>query len=154
MQEITFGPLNFSDPNEIRRAAEIHESAPLNWDPSYVVRPERVQNWCQFLTSAARDSSLFVVTAKTQAAELIGLHWLQMTERYDVRCGHVQSLWVAETHRQSGIGRELKSRGEQWAKSQGAKFVVTEVFYANQKMIDFNLKQGFSARQLEMIKDL
>lgn len=154
MHNIVYGTLNFEDSNEIRRAAQIHESAPLNWNPSYVVRDERVQNWCKFLRSAAQDPSIYVVSAKTEAGELVGLHWLQLTEKYNEKCAHIQSLWVAEEHRQSGIGAELKKRGEEWAKKNGAKFIVTEVFYANKKMIDYNIKMGFSARQVEMIKDL
>jgi GNAT superfamily N-acetyltransferase len=151
---ITYGPINFEDPAEVYEAAKIHESAPLNWDPGYKVREPRIQNWCKFLNKAATDSSIFVISAKDPAGGIVGLHWLQLTEKYGEKCAHIQTLWVSEKHRKSGIGRELKKRGEEWAKARGAKFAVTEVFYANKKMIDYNLKLGFSARQVEMIKDL
>lgn len=154
MFDIVYGRLNFEDADEILSAARIHESAPLNWNPKYIVRDEHVQNWVRFLEKAALDPAIFVVSAKTQAGEIIGLHWLQLIEKYNAKCAHIQTLWVSEDYRGSGIGKELKRRGEQWARSVGAKFVVTEVFYANRKMIDYNVKLGFTARQVEMIKDL
>jgi len=153
-QEITYGPIDFQDPDEICSAAKIHESAPLNWNPDYKVTELRVQNWCKFLKQAASDSSIFVISAKDKTGSIVGLHWLQIIEKHGEKCAHIQTLWVSESSRRSGIGRELKKRGEEWAKSNGAKFVVTEVFYSNKKMIDYNLKLGFTARQVEMIKDL
>ncbi len=154
MSKPIFGPLNFTDPNEIYEAAKIHEKAPLNWDPDYPVKEEEIQKWVRFLNKAATDPSVFVVCAKNEHGALIGLHWLQLTEKYGVPCGHIQSLWVDEDYRREGIARELKQRGEDWARSHGAKFVTTSVFYSNKRMIDYNLKLGFVARQVEMTKDL
>lgn len=154
MDKITYGSLNFNDPAEVWLAAEVHESAPLNWDTTYVVRKERVQNRCDRLMRAATDETVCVLTAKTAAGEIIGFHWLELSEKYNEKCARILSLWVSESHRRNGIGKDLKRNGEEWAKRQGAKFIVTDVFYANKKMIDFNLKNGFSARQVEMIKDL
>ena len=53
-----------------------------------------------------------------------------------------------------GIGHELKTRGETWAKNKGAKLLQTAVFYENTKMIEFNKKLGFSTRTVEMMKEL
>jgi GNAT superfamily N-acetyltransferase len=154
MEDIVYGPIRFDDSDEIHRVAEIHESAPLNWNPTHEVREERVQYWCTFLGDAAQNPAVFVITARTQLNEIIGIHWLHLVEKYGEKCAYIQSLWVSDKHRNVGIGRELKKRGEEWAKSSGAKFIATNVFYANEKMIAYNLKLGFSARQVEMIKDL
>lgn len=151
---IVYLPLNLSDPGEVRFAAEIHELAPRNWNPSHIVREERIQFWCDFLNRAKQDPSIFTITARTESAAIVGIHWLRLTEKYNEKCAHIQSLWVNENHRRMGIGAELKRRGEEWAKRNGAKFIVTEVFYNNREMINYNLTLGFSARQVEMVKDL
>lgn len=148
-----FGPLNFSDPGEILRAAEIHEKAPLNWDPCFVVSTERIQSTFRFLKSAENDPSVFVLCAR-DGDDLVGLHWVRLTEKHGQKCGHIGSLWVSEKFRKQGIGRELKTRGEEWAKSQGAEIMATQVFYSNKKMIDFNVKLGFAPLQVEMVKNL
>ena len=151
--EISYGPLAFGDPEEVEWAARIHESAPLNWDPDYEVTDLRVGNWVKFLGEAANDPKVHVSVARL-GPRLVGLHWLVMAEKHGVSCAHIQSLWVDPQQRSRGIGKALKDRGEAWAKSRGAKFVWTEVFYANQRMIDYNLRLGFSAGQVEMTKAL
>jgi len=153
MSEISYGSLAFDDPGEVERAARIHESAPLNWDPSYLVTDARVANWVKFLGEAASNPDIHIGVARS-GSELVGLHWLVMGERHDVSCAHIQSLWVDRDHRKQGIGKTLKERGEAWAKSRGARFVWTTVFYANQNMIEFNLRLGFKAGQVEMTKGL
>jgi len=153
MDEISYGTLAFEDPAEVERAARIHESAPLNWDPSYEVTDARVANWVDFLGKAAKDPNTYIGVARQDGA-LVGSHWLVMDERHGVPCAHIQSLWVDPDHRLRGIGKALKERGEAWAKSRGARFVWTEVFYTNQRMIDFNLRLGFAAGQVEMTKNL
>lgn len=95
----------------------------------------------------------FVLLAKEENS-IIGLHWLKMIDKFGKPCAYIESLWVHEDHRKSGIGSELKRQGEEWAKSQGAKVITTSVHYANKKMIEFNLNKGFEALQVEMIKSL
>ena len=68
--------------------------------------------------------------------------------------GHIGSLCVEKSFRGSGIGIELKRRGELWAKDSGLAFMSTEVFYSNKKMLEFNQKLGFKCRQVKMIKEL
>jgi hypothetical protein len=53
-----------------------------------------------------------------------------------------------------GIASKLKARGEEWAKQKKISLIVTRVAYNNQNMIDLNLKRGFRAGQVEMIKEL
>ena len=154
LEEISYGPLNFIDPVEVMRAAEIHENAPVNWKPDFVLFDARVQACVLSLKKCAGDASVFIATARSPKNEIIGFHWLCLVEKYGEKCGHIHSLWTSTKYCNHGIGGELKRQGEAWAKSQGAKFIATEVFYANKKMIEYNLKRGFVARQVEMLKDL
>ena len=50
---------NFDDENELRILAEIHESAPLNWNPEYKIKEERLD------------------------------HWLKMAEKYRAKCAEI-----------------------------------------------------------------
>ena len=154
LDEISYGPLDFDNQDEVMRAAEIHESAPINWKPGFVVADSRIHECAISLKKCADDAAVFVLTARSQSKEIIGFHWLDIVEKYGEKSGHIRSLWTSTKHRNRGIAGELKRHGEDWARLQGAKFITTEVFYANKKMIEYNLKLGFVARQVEMLKDL
>jgi|GEM_PF-2528581 GNAT superfamily N-acetyltransferase len=144
---------NFEDDNELLEMARIHESAPLNWNPDYKITDERLKYWVGFFKENNNEEEVKYILAKNDN-KIVGLHWIKISEKYNTRCAKIDSLWVHDDYRKKGIGAEIKRQGEVWAKENGAKFIVTEVFYSNQRMIDFNLKQGFEARQVEMIKDL
>ena len=154
MEKIKFSGPDYSNPAEIERLARLHESAPLDWIPGFQVKEAIVADRVKFLRDAEGNEAIHILTARNEAGEVVGFHWLQRTEKYGRTCARIDSLWVDEAYRRQGIAQELKARGEAWAKSVGAAFIVTEVFYVNQTMIDLNLKLGFEARQVEMIKDL
>lgn len=151
---VSYGVPDFLNADEIYRVAEIHEAAPLNWDSSWKVTDDGVRNWVRFLEKSKTDPSVLILVAKSSDGAIVGSHWVKLTEKHGVSCGHIQSLWVDERLRGRGIGHELKKRGEDWARQAGAKFLTTDVFYSNQKMIDYNLKQGFKPQQVEMTKNL
>lgn len=154
MKEIKYSLLNIHDEAELRSAAYIHESAPLNWDPQYKVTDERVLFWIDYLKNLSVGNKAWIMVAKNQKHEVIGLHWLKLEEKYNQLRANIDSLWVHDDYRKNGVGSELKKRGEEWAKNQGAKLISTQVYYSNQKMINFNVKLGFIPQQVEMIKPL
>ncbi len=154
MENVTYTTLNFQKPSEVYRTAQIHESAPLNWDPTYRVTEEQIQNWCKFLRASADNKDLLMLLAKTPEGEIIGMHWVALSEKHEEKVAHIHSLWVSEEHREQGIGKELKRLGERWAKQNGATMMITGVFHNNQNMIEFNMKIGFKAQQVEMTKKL
>lgn len=154
MQPIKYSLLNINDEAELRSVAYIHESAPQNWDPHHKVTEARVIFWVEELKKMAFGTTAWLMVAKNPKHQVIGMHWLVLEEKHSQLRGHIYSLWVHDDYRKNGIGSELKKRGEDWAKSQGAKLISTQVYYSNQKMIAFNQKLGFIPQQLEMIKPL
>ena len=76
----------------------------------------------------ANDTSKLFLVGKADDGSIVAFHWLQIETKYDALAGHICSLWVDERFRREGIGLELQSRGEAWAKSQGAKFVDNGCF--------------------------
>lgn len=150
---IIYAPLNINDETELRSAGYIHESTPQNWDPTYKVTDERVLFWVDYLKNLLTKEKSYAVVAKDGSA-IVGLHWLKLHDKFGKPSAYIESLWVQEDFRKQGVGQELKRLGEAWAKAAGAKVITTSVHYANKSMIDFNLKLGFEALQVEMIKSL
>jgi len=152
--DIKYGLVDFSNLEEIKRAALIHEQTPVEWDKDFIIRPEIVESRVKHFFKSKDNSDVYLLMAKTPSNQVVGFHWLEIESKYEQICAHIHSLWVDSAFRGKGIGHKLKSLGEEWAKERDAKFIFTDVFYNNKKMIDFNLGLGFKARQVEMIKDL
>ena len=150
--EIHFSGLDFSNNDELKQVAYIHQQGPLNWIEDYQVSEEAVEQTFQVLKESSRNPNTHVITAKDEAI-LIGFHWISLDSE-DKSLARIESLWVADQYRRQGIARRLKQLGEVWMKEQGAKQVKTAVFYVNKKMIEFNLREGFIPGQLEMTKEL
>lgn len=154
MEKITFGGLNYDDSAEIERMARLHEQGPLDWIPGYEVAEALVVQRAISLRTTQDDTAVHILTARNEMGEVVGFHWLQRIEKDGRTSARIDSLWVDEAYRRQGIAQALKEQGEAWAKSIGAAFIVTEVFYVNKTMIELNLKLGFTAQQVEMIKNL
>lgn len=151
---ITYAPLNLNDETELRSAAYIHEATPQNWDSTYKVTDARVLFWVEYLKNISKTENSCIIVAKDESGVVVGLHWLKMIEKFGKPCAYIESLWVHDDQRNAGVGTELKRLGEEWAKAQGATVITTSVHYANKNMIEYNLKKGFEALQVEMIKSL
>lgn len=53
------------------------------------------------------------------------------------------AVWVASTHRRTGVGAALIDFANQWAKAQGAKLLKVGVFADNTGAVKFYLANGF-----------
>lgn len=151
--KVNFIDLNLSDENEIEKAAWIHESAPLNWDPQFKFSENRVVMTRTFIKESIHSKNEKYIIAKVNE-EIVGFHWLSTKKDDHGPIAHIKSLWVHENFRKMGIGQKLKELGEEWALQQGMPYISTEVFYINQNMIKFNQKLGFKPMQVTMIKSL
>jgi GNAT superfamily N-acetyltransferase len=61
---------------------------------------------------------------------------------------------VAEKYRGKGIAKELKRRGEVWARSIGASFMNTHVLVDNERMLAINASLGYQPYKVKMRKKL
>ena len=152
MQSLSFTGLNFGDAEEVRRIAQLHLRAPLDWIQGYEVKDEAVEQTFKVLTESSANPKTHVIVARANT-KLIGFHWISVVDE-QLPSGRIESLWVDEAQRRRGIARQLKKHGEAWFKEQGVKRITTKVFYVNQKMIELNLKEGFTAGQVTMTKEL
>jgi RimJ/RimL family protein N-acetyltransferase len=85
---------------------------------------------------------------------MVGLHILRRFEEWEQVGVHIAGLWVDEEYRGRGIARELKRRGEDWARSVGATFVNTNVQSQNERMLAINERAGFSVFRYNLRKRL
>jgi len=153
VEETRYTAPDYGDHEELRRLAELHLAAPAAWGATIDAGENAIAGWIRFLRLSESDPNLEVIVAR-QAGEIVGMHWLTITDDAHGRRARIDSLWVDEAHRGHGIGARLKELGEEWARQRGAASMVTHVFYANERMIRYNLRLGFQARQVEMSKDL
>ena len=120
----------------------------------YQIKDQAVEQTYKELITLPDDSVTNVIVARAGTGDLIGFHWIRVSSEGKQTSGRIHSLWVHEKYRRCGIARKLKELGEAWMREQGAVHVTTEVFYVNKKMIDLNIKLGFTPWQVEMTKDL
>ena len=154
MGSIEYGRLNFDIERDVKSVAQMHEEAPINWMDNYVPAPQEIIERIEYLCSKKDDAEFYVDTARDSEGNIIGIHWIETIEKRGEKGGHIGSLCVEKSFRGKGIGSKLKERGECWARENGLKFLSTEVFYSNKKMLAFNQKLGFQCRQVKMVKEL
>lgn len=152
--QIIYQELDYNNTDEIYAAAKIHESTPLNWNPSMKVTEEEIAYSVKKINESKDTKTVFILFAKLASGEIVGLHWLRLYERHNEQVVNIDSLWVNEKLRKNGIATELKRRGEDWGRSKGAKLVTTNVFCENEIMMKLNLKLGFKPDSIRMSKSL
>ena len=75
----------------------------------------------------------------------------------DYKCpksGEVSELIVSKRARNSGIGKNLMNKMEQYFKSINCEYIFIDVFGYNKNAIEFYKKQGYHTRMLRNIKKI
>ena len=75
----------------------------------------------------------------------------------DYKCpksGEVSELIVSKRARNSGIGKSLMNKMEQYFKSINCEYIFIDVFGYNKNAIEFYKKQGYHTRMLVDIKKI
>jgi GNAT superfamily N-acetyltransferase len=67
---------------------------------------------------------------------------------------YVDNLAVAQESEGKGVGRALLDSVERWARDQGYREVVLDVFAGNQRAIAFYERQGYRPDHIRMAKPL
>ena len=127
---------------------------PSEWRDQQNASEEQIKHRIKLLKSQIHHTDFYLQIAETDSGELVGFHWVAMEETNNTKFGHIGSLWVSEEYRKQGIGKNLKEDAEAWVKQQGAAYLLTEVFFDNKKMIEYNKKLGFDTGQVKMRKNL
>lgn len=73
---------------------------------------------------------------------------------YVVPGAYIETIYVREEFRGSGVVGALLERAEVWAKANGARFLQLDVSQVNQRAIAAYEKNGFSKTRIQMQKPL
>lgn len=99
------------------------------------------------------DQKYYCIAAFDQE-NMIAIHFLDRYEIDRQPACHVHGLWVHEDYRSKGLGKELKSLGEAWAKKMGCNFMDSNVRATNRKMISLNESLGYEIVRINYRKKL
>ena len=78
---------------------------------------------------------------------------IKLTPREEKQ-GIVLALAVAKEYEGKGVAQKLMEHAEQWAREQGFKQLVLNVFAANAKVLKIYQKLGYETEQIKMVKIL
>ncbi len=67
--------------------------------------------------------------------------------------GEIDSIFIDETQRKSGLGRHLVNKSLQWFKANGIEQFTVSIAHGNEEAIPFYKKFGFKPRYLVMTTD-
>ncbi len=95
---------------------------------------ERVQEW-----SSKRSTTYLAMDVESPCGIVSGF-----LDPDDPMRAHLPSMWVAPSHRRSGIGRTLVNAIFAWAQLQGADTLQLTVTSKNDPAIEFYKSLGFS----------
>lgn len=152
MDELKYENLDLRNDQDVARVAKIHCEAPGEWMTGHSYSADAVSRAVENLRSPEHSS--YVVLAWSPENEIVGLHWVQLEDRSEVRLGNIFSLWVHAKYRQRGIATRLKELGEAWLRSNGVSEVRTQVYLENSKMLALNKKLGYKVVLMGMSKHL
>mgnify|MGYP002641873715 FL=1 len=153
LADIVFRQLNYADRDEVSRFQHLFWQVPVDLDDEYLSErtPEFMAAYIDRAIATENETNTFSAMALYQG-KIVGLHVLRKMSLLDSVGAHIANLWVDENYRRKGIAKELKKRGELWAKSIGAEFLNTNVHPDNETMLAFNKAQGFQPYKINMRK--
>ena len=153
ISDIVFRQLNYADREEVSRFQHLFWQVPVGLGDEYLSErtPEFMAAYIDRAIATENETNTFSGLALHQE-EIVGLHVLRKMNLLDSVGAHIANLWVDENHRDKGIAKELKKRGELWARSIGAEFLNTNVQPDNETMLAFNKVQGFKPYKINMRK--
>ena len=155
ISDILFRELNYADRNEVSQFQNLFWNVPASLGDEYISKrtPEFIEACIDKAISTENEKNTFSGLALAQG-KIVGIHLLRKFEELDSIGVHIANLWVDEKHRGKGIARELKERGEFWAKAIGAEFLNTNVLPDNEVMLAVNKAYGFKPYKINMRKRL
>ena len=151
--ELSFHRLVPGD-SRLEELAALHETYPGEWLEDHIPSAESIARVAAIFRREVEKPTFFCEYVLDATDVLVGMHWLDIHSVQDLPVARISSLWVHEDLRNQGVARQLKERGEAWAKSQCALSMITEVHVNNTAMLEVNEKLGFAIRGYAMRKKL
>jgi len=130
------------------------EFGPPTWrDVSQMISTD-LQVLSDQLTNQPPDTAFFV--AEDEKGLPLGFIHLQTGKDYyhHERHGHIANVIVAPESEGRGIGRILIEKGEEWARSQGYRWLTLSVFAQNTRAREVYERLGYGEDIMKYVKKL
>lgn len=106
---------------------------------------------------AGSDGDILVAEADERMSGFAEIHLREdegASARPAARYCHVQSMFVPEDRRRSGIGRRLLAASESWARARGAKEIRLDVWEFDEGPSGFYEKHGYRPYRRSYVRSL
>ena len=110
------------------------------------------EQWC---TDLLHDHDALVMVAIADGGvvgHLIGLH-LEGSDMWVAPRAELVSMHVHGPHRSLGVGGRLVEAFGHWARGRGAARLQVTAYTANERAVQFYLRQGFTSLSVELASD-
>ncbi|MBS1963196.1 MAG: GNAT family N-acetyltransferase [Bdellovibrionales bacterium] len=126
------------------------------FDPEGTLPPDtpegRAEKTRNIVETIRKGEGKYFCLAAFVDGKMVGSHFLARKEVDRRPACHVHGLFVLPEFRHRGIARELKARGELWAKSKGCAFMDTTVDVRNAPMLAMNERLGYAVARVNLRK--
>jgi len=155
---LTIRPATASDQDALGRYGAALMRQHHASDPKRFIQVERPEaGYGRYLVSQLPDRDSLVLVAE-QSGQVVGYVYadIEPTSWKDLRgpCGFVHDVYVDESARRHGVGRELVRAAVDWVRSRGMSQVVLWSKTGNDSAQRLFAELGFRSTMVEMTLDL
>jgi ribosomal protein S18 acetylase RimI-like enzyme len=113
-----------------------------------------IQVLSETILNPPAGSAIFI--AEDDKGVALGFIHLETASEYynHDKHGHIANIIVAAEGEGRGIGRVLMEKGEEWARSQGFRWLTLHVFAQNLRARDFYERLGYGEDIMKYVKEL
>jgi len=147
---IVFKTSNGLTADQLYEIAVIDNSIPPLYQDDFAVTDELNQKRTEYYKDIILKGFF---NAAFHDGMLVGFHAIKLMEQ-DVIFVHIATFWVHSDFQRTGIGRQLKIQGEEWARSMNCRYIQTSVHMNNPRMLEINEKAGYKVISQNMQKSL
>jgi diamine N-acetyltransferase len=116
----------------------------MHWElSSYFSERHKMMSWEKRKSRLLEKSAEIMVDyAVNLQNEIIG-YCISTVDKEDPKTGEIDSLYIEEAWRRSGIGKAFMSRAMEWLESKGTETQKIMVAVGNERVLDFYEQYGF-----------
>jgi RimJ/RimL family protein N-acetyltransferase len=146
--------VDFNNDKEMMFIAETDILIPAKFDSEFPTDEKMIADRLKHFREKFNEADFFDV-AVSESNEIVGFHVIKKHSHFNNKdVGNIYTLWVSKDFRKQGVAKELKRRGEDWAKKSNLDHLYTWVHSDNSKMLSLNKKMGFEIVNHKMIKKM
>lgn len=152
MNDISVREIDSDDKSEMQDFARQYcraQARRLEGPPPTETDVLRQMSWLRY-----NQNRVLCLVAEGGDGAALGHYLLYFDDFSPTKTCYVKSLWIDSSCRNSDLAERFDLTGEEWAREQGARKVVSRVPTDNPRLIEMNSQYGFRAVKLEMEKEL